>query len=104
MRLFAVKFNLIAAIMLFSVLLINTGCAKIVRYPLPEEHADTAKPVGLEQVRDWGDTHSTYFQDDFIESAKQGRESYPEIYQGRETREEDDAGLCPPHQADGCAQ
>ncbi|NIP29727.1 MAG: patatin-like phospholipase family protein, partial [Candidatus Dadabacteria bacterium] len=45
-----------------------------------EEYADSANPVGIGKVRDWGDTYSSYFQDDIVESAKQMRKSYPELY------------------------
>ncbi|NIP29729.1 MAG: hypothetical protein GTO02_05540 [Candidatus Dadabacteria bacterium] len=82
MRKISTKFNIVAVVMIFAVIFINTGCTKRIRYPLPEEYADSANPVGIEQVRDWGDTYSEYFQNDFIESAKQGRKNYPEIYQG----------------------
>jgi len=82
MKLILQKLNLITAISVFLILILNIGCSKQIRFPLPEEYADSANVVGIEQVRDWGDAHSTYFQNDTIESAKQARESYPEIYQG----------------------
>jgi len=47
---------------------------------LPEKYVDSANIAGIEQVRDWGETHSTYFQNDFIKSEQQHRESYPELY------------------------
>ncbi len=71
---------LIAYISIFSILVISTGCSKKIRFALPEEYVDTANIVGIDQVRDWGDTHSTYFQNDFIESAKQMRKNYPDLY------------------------
>lgn len=80
MRLSLSILNLRFVIKILFVLVFLFGCAKIVRHPLPEEYADSASVVGIEQVRDWGDAQSTYFQNDIIESAKQMRESYPELY------------------------
>ena len=72
--------NLIAYISIFSILVISTGCSKKIRFALPEQYVDTANIVGIDQVRDWGETHSTYFQNDFIKSEQQLRKSYPELY------------------------
>lgn len=80
MKLLFSGINLIAYISIFSMLLISTGCSKKIRFALPEEHVDNANVLGIEQVRDWGETHSTYFQNDFIKSAQQLRKSYPELF------------------------
>ena len=74
------RFKLIFSTSILLILVLFTGCSKQIRFALPEQYIDKANVVGMEQVRDWGDTHSTYFQNDFIESAKQMRKSYPELY------------------------
>jgi len=61
-------------------LVITSGCTKQVRNALPEEHVEIAQVVGFEQVRDWGDEFSPYFQKDVVESHNQFRDSYPEIF------------------------
>ncbi len=80
MRLSLSKFNLKTIVKNLFEFFSSLGRSKIVRHPLPEEYADIANPVGIGKVRDWGDTYSSYFQDDIVESAKQMRKSYPELY------------------------
>ena len=64
-------------------LIITSGCAKQVRNALPEEHVEIAQVVGFEQVRDWGDEFSSYFQKDVVASHNQFRDFYPEIFNNK---------------------
>ena len=61
-------------------LIITSGCAKQVRNALPESQVKSAQVVGFDQVRDWGDEFSPYFQQDIIESHTQIRNGYPELF------------------------
>jgi len=72
--------NLIAAVSFFSILCIFTSCAKSTRTALPAKYSETANVAGMDQVSDWGETPSSYFQDDFILSAKQYMKHYPEKF------------------------
>jgi len=72
--------SLSTAVSIFSILIIFTACAKSTRTALPEKYVESANVAGIEQVSDWGETHSTYFQEDFIISVKQHMENYPELY------------------------
>ena len=74
------RFNLIFSTSILLILVLFTGCSKQIRFALPEQYADKANVTGMEQVRDWGDALSDYYQSDMIKSAKQMRENYPELY------------------------
>ncbi len=64
----------------FLLLLLTSGCAKQVRNALPESQVKSARVVGFEQVRDWGDEFNSYFQQDLIKSYSQFRNGYPELF------------------------
>jgi len=74
------KKNLTTTISILSILIICTACVKSTRTALPEKYVDSANIAGIEQVRDWGETYSTYFQNDFIKAAQEFRKSYPELF------------------------
>jgi len=74
------KINFVSFATIFFILLIFSGCSKKVRFSLPEEYVNSAQVVGIEQVRDWGETQSPYFQDDIIKSHKPFKEHYPELF------------------------
>ena len=56
----------------------STSCSKKIRSALPKQHVNNAELVGIEQVRDWGDAQSDYFQKDFEDSIFKFVENYPE--------------------------
>ncbi len=56
-----------------AALLLLSGCAGVVRNPLPAELAPEARISGMKDVRDWGDEPSAMFQADFVESIRQAR-------------------------------
>ena len=72
--------KLLSTVSILLTLIICTSCAKSTRTALPINYADKATVSGIEQVRDWGETHSSYFQDDIIKSHKQFKEYYPEKF------------------------
>jgi len=74
------KMNLSTTVSIFLILIIFTACTKSIRTALPEKYVQNAKIAGIDQVRDWGETHSPYFQNDIIKSHKQFRKSYPELF------------------------
>ncbi len=73
------KINILSLIGICFILLTFSGCSKVVRFSLPEEYVNSAQVVGVEQVRDWGEEQSEYFQEDIIKSNKQFIENYPQI-------------------------
>ncbi len=74
------RMNLSTTVSIFLILIIFTACTKSIRTALPEKYVQNAKIAGIDQVRDWGETHSPYFQNDIIKSHKQFRKSYPELF------------------------
>jgi predicted acylesterase/phospholipase RssA len=57
------------------VVLLLIGCTSIKRQPVPVEAMDRAVIPGMPDIRDWGDEPSPHFQEDLIESVRQGREA-----------------------------
>jgi len=72
--------KLLLTLSIFLTLIICTSCAKSTRTALPEEYFDIASVEGFEQVRDWGEYHSEYFQNDMIQAHKDLKKNFPELF------------------------
>lgn len=65
--------------MLLAMLACVVGGCGVTRNALPAELVAVAQPVGIENVRAWGDEPSALFQRDFVESIRQAREHSPVV-------------------------
>jgi hypothetical protein len=54
-----------------------SGCAGVVRNPLPAELVSEATVAGMQGIRDWGGQPSALFQADLVESIRQARAINP---------------------------
>ena len=80
MKISTLLINLTAIVSVFIILVFFTACAKSTRTALPVKYADSANVSGMDQVSDWGETQSDYFQEDFILSIKQYIKYKPELF------------------------
>ena len=77
MKLILQELNLITAISVFLILILNIGYSKQIRFPLPEEYADSANLVGIEQVRDWAMLTALIFKMILLNQQNRSEKSIP---------------------------
>jgi len=60
-------------LIIFSFILLFSGCASLPREPVPIKHINDAEVIGIPNIRSWAGEVTEYFQQDIINSTEQER-------------------------------